>query len=382
MDRQTELSLIREIIGLADAKSAYLDAEIAHSPISRYASPERFERERAMLFRRRPMIVAQSSELDGPRAFLTKRFLDLPVLLTRDDDGKAHAFLNVCRHRGATLEREATGCKRVFTCPYHAWSWTNEGALRAVPQEAQGFPDLPRAERGLRRLPCAEAHGFLWIIADPDASDIPDIDTWLAGMAPDLDWIGLADHRIAAIQTTEIKANWKVLMEGGMEAYHFRVAHKATIGPYFPDNLLTYQMFGAHMRAILPRLSMPDLRNTPEEDWAIRQDANMVYTLMCNTQLLVQQDHVMWFHFEPVSEALTRVRMATLVPRSLPDTPEMQAHWDKNQKITVTALMEDFVLGEEIQSGFASRGNPSHLFGRFEGALNRFNLMVEEMLAQ
>lgn len=43
--------------------------------------------------------------------------------------------------------------------------------------------------------------------------------------------------------------------------------------------------------------------------------------------------------------------------------------------------MEDFVLGEEIQTGFASRGNPSHLLGRFEGALNRFNLTVEEMLA-
>ena len=42
--------------------------------------------------------------------------------------------------------------------------------------------------------------------------------------------------------------------------------------------------------------------------------------------------------------------------------------------------MEDFELGEEIQSGFASRGNPSHLFGRFEGALNRLNLLVEDMI--
>ncbi len=381
MDRQTEIQLIREIIGLAEQESAFLDSEIAHSPIRRYASPERFERERAMIFRRKPVIVAQSSELEGARSFLTKDFLDLPILLTRDDAGRASAFLNVCRHRGARIEREASGCKRVFTCPYHAWSWTNDGALRSVPHEAQGFPDLPRAERGLRRLPCTEAHGFLWIIANPDATDMPDIDDWLSGLAPDLTWLGLADHRIAAIETTDISANWKVLMEGGMEAYHFRVAHKNTIGPYFPDNLLTYTTFGPHMRAILPRISMPDLRQVPEADWQIRRDANMVLTLMCNTQLLVQQDHVMWFHFEPLSEAETRVRMATLAPRSAPDTDEMQAHWDKNQKITVTALMEDFELGEEIQAGFASRGNPSHLFGRFEGALDKFNLVVEDMIA-
>lgn len=381
MDRQTETTLIREIIGLADQKSTCLDPTIAHSPISRYASPERFERETAMIFRRKPMVAAHSSELDGENAFLARRFLGLPILLTRDASGKAHAFLNVCRHRGATLEREASGCKRIFTCPYHAWSWTNEGTLRAVPHEAQGFPDLPRAERGLRRLPCTEAHGFIWVIANPETADMPDIDDWLGGLGDDFRWMGLADHRIAVMDTVEIKANWKVLIEGGLEAYHFRVAHKATIAPYFPDNLLTYRMFGPHIRAILPRNSMPDLRDIPEADWQIRRDANILYAVTPTIQMLAQQDHVMLFHFEPLAMDLTRIRMATLVPRAAPDTDEMQAHWQKNQTITVTALMEDFELGEEIQSGFASRGNPSHIFGRFEGALNRFNLTVEEMIA-
>ena len=381
MDRQTELGLIREIIGLAEGKTTCLDATVAHSPIMRYASPERFEREQAMIFRRRPVVAAQSSELPGPRAFLTKDFLGLPILLARDDDGVVRAFLNVCRHRGARLEREATGCKRVFTCPYHAWSWTNEGVLRAVPQEAEGFPDLPRAERGLRRLPVAEAHGFIWIIANPETADMPDIDAWLGGLGADFDWLGLADHRIAVIETVEIAANWKVLFEGGLEAYHFRVAHKHTIADFFPDNLSSYETFGPHIRIILPRNAMPDLRDVPEEEWQIRRDANILYSLTPTTQMLAQQDHVMWFHTEPLSVDRTRIRMATLVPNSAPDTPEMRSHWEKNQKITVTALMEDYELGEEIQAGFASRGNPSHLFGRFEGALNRFNLAVEEMIA-
>ena len=381
MDRHTEITLIKEIIGLAEQESTYLDDAIAHSPISRYASEERFERERAMIFCCKPMIVAQSAELEGENAYLARTFLGLPVLLTRDAQGQVHAFLNVCRHRGATLERKSSGCKRLFTCPYHAWTWSNQGDLKAVPQEAEGFPDLPRAERALRRLPVAEAHGFIWIIANPDNADMPDIDEWLGGLADDFRWLGLADHRIAAMEEIEIAANWKVLIEGGLEAYHFRVAHKNTIGPYFPDNLSTYRMFGPHVRAILPRNSMPDLHSISEEQWQIRRDANVLYSLTPNTQMLAQQDHVMWFHSEPVAADLTKMRMCTLVPRSAPETDEMQAHWDKNQKITVTALMEDFELGEEIQAGFASRGNPSHLFGRFEGALNRFNLAVEAMLA-
>ena len=381
MDRQTEIALIKEIIGLAEQKSAHLDEAVAHSPISRYSSPERFERERAMILRRKPVIAAQSSELEGERAFLAKNFLGLPVLLTRDENKTVHAFLNVCRHRGAKLERETSGCKRIFTCPYHGWSWTSQGELRAVPQEEQGFPDLPRAERGLRRLPATEAHGFIWIIANPESAEMPEIDDWLPGLAKDFQWLGLADHRVAVIDNLDIAANWKLLLEGGLEAYHFRVAHRNTVASYFPDNLSTYRMFGPHVRTVLPRISMPDMRDVPETDWQIRRDANLLYTLTPTTQLLVQQDHVMWMHLEPLAEYRTGVRVATLVPRSIPDTDETQGRWEKNQKITMAALSEDFKLGEEIQAGFASRGNPSHLFGRFEGALNWFNVAIEEMIA-
>ena len=361
MDRQTEISLIKEIIGLADQKSAYVEADIAHSPITRYSSPERFERERAMLFRRRPVIVAHGSELEGEGAFLTRTFLGLPVLLTRDGDGGVHAFLNVCRHRGARLERKASGCKRVFTCPYHAWSFTNTGDLRGVPHEAQGFPGLAKAERGLRRLPAAEAHGFIWIIADPEAAEMPGIDGWLAGLEEDFHWLGFANHRVAVMEEMEIASNWKILIEGGLEAYHFRVAHKKTIAPYFPDNLSTYRMFGPHIRSVLPRSSLPDMREVPEEDWRIRRDANLLYSVMPTSQFLVQQDHFAWIHLDPVAEDRTHLRMATLVPRDLPETDEMADHWRKNQEITRLTLMEDFELGAEIQSRFrlARQSQPS-----------------------
>lgn len=381
MQRNEELSLIREIIGLDAQKSAYLDAEIAHSPISRYASPERFAREKDAVLRRRPIAVLRSEELEGARAFAACDVMGLPALITRDDAGEVRAFLNVCRHRGARLEREATGCKRVFTCPYHGWSWSNDGALRAVPQEKQGFPDLPRAERGLRRLPAAEAHGFVWVIADPGAGETMDLRGWLGPLDADLSWLELDGHRIAAEDTIEIRANWKVLVEGGIEAYHFRVAHAATIAPYFPDNLSTYRMFGPHMRSVLPRNTLMELRDRPEEEWSIRRDANLLYTLMPTSQLLVQQDHVVWTRMTPLAEDLTELRIATLAPAEAAQDEGLAKHWAKNQAITMATLREDFELGEEIQAGFASRGNPSHLFGRFEGALNRFNLAVEEMLA-
>lgn len=380
MQRQEELGLISELLGLTAEKSAYLDASTAKSPIRRYADPARFAAERRDLFRASPIIAAQSAELGEPNAFLQRRISDLPVLLTRDADGAVHAFLNVCRHRGAQLERDASGCKRVFTCPYHAWSWSNQGELRAIPHQRQGFPDIDRADHGLRRLPAAEKHGFIWLIADPNAVGPLDIDAWIAPLDDDLAWLGMAEHHIVYEETFDLAANWKLLLEGGIEAYHFRVAHKDTIGPYFHDNLSTYQMMGEHIRSVLPRMSLAALAEKPQDDWAIRADANLLYTVFPTTQFLVQQDHFVWMRMEPMAADKTQLRLATLAPKDAPDSDEMRAHWRRNQEITKVTLMEDFVLGEEIQRGFASGANEHHFFGRFEGALDRFNLAVEARL--
>jgi phenylpropionate dioxygenase-like ring-hydroxylating dioxygenase large terminal subunit len=380
MDRSEEIALIKEVIGLAEQRSAYLDKTISHSPIERYCDPARFAAETRAVFARQPVVAGRSDSLADPNSFLTLEMGGRPLLVTRDGDGTLRAFLNICRHRGAKLEREARGCKRVFTCPYHGWAYSSTGALRGVPHERQGFPELDREGRGLRELAVAERHGFIWVIADHEAETTVDLDDWLGRLNADLAWLGLAQHRVAVAEDFEVKANWKLLIEGGLEAYHFRVAHAATIGPYFPDNLSTYQMFGPHIRSVLPRSTMPDLRDAPEDSWSIRAHANLLYTLAPTTQLLVQHDHVGWLQMVPLNEGLTRVHLATLVPEDAPRTEAQEAHWQKNQAITRATIKEDFDLGEEIQAGFASRGNPSHLFGRFEGALNRFNLAIEAML--
>ena len=54
------------------------------------------------------------------------------MLLTRDADGRFHAFLNVCRHRGMRLvgRSGAAESRAAIVCPYHGWTYKLEGALR------------------------------------------------------------------------------------------------------------------------------------------------------------------------------------------------------------------------------------------------------------
>ncbi len=380
MTRDDEIALISELLGLDERDCKFLDDGVTYAPVERYSCANRFSEEMQHLFRAKPVAVAQTSELEAPDTFLSRVVSGLPVLLTRDGEGLPHAFLNVCRHRGAKLVRKEKGCKNRFSCPYHAWTWSNTGDLVAVPHERQGFPNLDRKKHALKALPILEAYGFLWIIADCTQVSSKQIKAQLASLDADLSMLELSAHRIALESTFEVAANWKLLVEGGIEAYHFHVVHRKTIRPYFPDNLSSYQMLGTNMRSILPRNSLLKLRDKPQDEWNLRENANIIYSIFPGTQLLAQQDHVVWIQFEPLAVDRTRVRLATLVPETMPKTVDMEKHWAHNQTITVNTLKEDFELGDEIQKGLSSGANTQLTFGRFEGALAQFSHVLNDAM--
>ena len=99
MDRTTELELIDELLELKASKSPFLDENVAVSPVGHYLSDERFARERAAIFRKLPHSPAQSSELDGPGAFVRR---DLRQLGRTD---RRAAFREWVRRRGERRHR-------------------------------------------------------------------------------------------------------------------------------------------------------------------------------------------------------------------------------------------------------------------------------------
>ena len=376
MKRETEIDLIEELLGLREAKSHYLDDEIEFNSVDQYQSEAVFQHERDRMFAKLPAVAAHVSEMPNPGDFVKREIAGRSIVVTRDAQGDVHAFLNICRHRGTRLVDDESGCKHRFTCPYHAWSYANTGELLSVPHMDTGFPDLDKAQYSLKSLQCEERFGFIWVIATPDVSF--DFDAYYAPIAAEAEGLDLANMAIAHEEKKVHNSNWKVLVEGGIESYHFKVAHRKTIGPYFEDNLSSYQMLGDHMRSVLMRSSMHELRSEPVEQWRLRDHANVIYTFFPTTQLLVQKDHVVWINSRPVSAGLTEIRLATLAPKS---RLAEEAYWEKNHQITSTTLNEDFVIGESIQNGFASGANDVITFGRFEGALPEFHRTIRRHTA-
>ena len=72
-------------------------------PLAAYTDEEQYRAERQAVFFESPIAVALSLEVPEPGDFQTQTVMDIPLLITRDRDGRAHCFINVCRHRGAKV---------------------------------------------------------------------------------------------------------------------------------------------------------------------------------------------------------------------------------------------------------------------------------------
>ena len=103
----------------------------------------------------------------------------VPILATRSRDGRCRAFLNVCRHRGVQVEQKPNGIRSTFSCPFHQWTYNNQGDLIAIPDEHQ-FGTIDKSCHSLIRLPMEERHGMLWLHPNPEG--LLELEKFLEGL--------------------------------------------------------------------------------------------------------------------------------------------------------------------------------------------------------
>lgn len=377
MNRDKELELLAASLKRTLDKERPLEGEETLVPTTDYTDAARFERERERVFRRELNVVALSSALAEPGDFITAEVVGAPVLVSRGDDGQLRAFLNVCRHRGATVEPRASGrCKR-FVCPYHAWTYNNDGSLHKV-RHKDGFPTLQPQDHGLVELRCVEAAGLVFVCPTPGLEPEP----LPAALVGELEQM-LGPRPTAYARTTrDWAANWKIIVEGGIESYHFSVAHKRTIAPFFTDTLSTWEAIGPHTRSVLPKRSIASLAERPRDEWRIREHTHVVYTIHPNALILMQKTHFDLILMTPVAVDRTRIEVLTVgnAPESGEVSERARAFLQQNHGFSLLTLDEDFEIGEQIQRGLATPANTHFRFARFEDALSAWRARLEAAL--
>lgn len=353
-----------------------MEGEETLVPVADYVDEARFEHEMGLLSHS-PNLVTHSSRLAEPGDFVTRHLGTTPVLVVRGADGEVNAFVNVCRHRGATVEPRPFGrCKR-FVCPYHAWTYRTDGRLDRV-RHREGFPSLDVDRTSLVRLPCFEAAGLVWVTPSPEGG-LDESLSLPATLLEELEWLGCGHLEALNTEVRTWKANWKLVVDGGLESYHFKIAHRDTIAGLFLDNVSTFEFFGDHIRSVLPRASVLSLDGQPESEWRLREHANLLYNLFPNASLLVQEDHIVLIIMTPLSVTQTRIELSSLVPVS-PRSERAEQYFRANHAFTVKTLDEDFAIAEQIQRGAATGANAHYRFARFESALSRWHRLLDEKL--
>ena len=180
--------------------------------------------EQLSVFAKRWQMVGRVDQVRKNGEFFTTDLGGEPVVVARGEDGVLRAFYNVCRHHAAAVVTEAQGCAKQFRCPYHGWTYGNDGALKGM-VEFEGVCNFDRAKNGLVPIKVETWENFVFVNLDGRA-------------APLAEFLGTIPKLVAPLQLSKklkyfdrriytLNCNWKVYVDNYLDGgYHVPHAHK------------------------------------------------------------------------------------------------------------------------------------------------------------
>ena len=382
MSRQDQISLLKRLLHYVDTRTTAMAEAPWRNEVSAYTDPGRLAEEQRVLFRQHPILMGFASDWSAPGSFRTDDYAGVPILIVRGRDNMLRAFLNVCRHRGAKVA-QGCGSARLFSCPYHAWTYDLAGRVTGIPDE-RCFPDVRPERSSLVELPLCEKHGLVWVIpsAAADGSTGFDIDPWLGGLGPELASFDFASWSFYDRRVIPETMNWKLVVDTFNEGYHIGFLHRDSLRDVLHGNVTDFEAFGLNHRLTFPRKKLDRLKTEPEDNWDLMWNTTLVYSLFPNTVLLVQGDHVELARVFPCEGRVDRAVMdlGLYVPKA-PSTDDERTHWDKNMQLVLDVVTgEDFPTGRSIQIGLTSGAQTHTVYGRNEPAMIHYHQSMRTAL--
>ena len=399
MRKELQISIIKELMSQLD-EGRNVDAGVQYKmPTNAYVCADTARREQEAFFRNHPQLIGLSGDLPAPSSFITVDDFGVPILATRDKNGKFHAFLNACRHRSVKVATEERGTKSVFTCPFHNWSYGNTGNLLTIPNNDH-FGEVDKTCMGLVELPAVEQSGLLWVHPNPQGT--LNVDELLGGLAAEFPSFGMETQQVVGNTTIEKKLNWKLANDTFGETYHFGKLHKDTLGRLYYGNNLHFEEFGRHHRFVTANRGIDEMRNLPESEWDISKCTFVLYHLFPNVQLITSKASTTLIRIYPCKDnpgqSVTRVGFyyapefaeqaddvgrASAASHDAYEFTEGRASLSASLEVFKSTIEnEDYVMGEMQQQAAESGLLKEIIFGRNEPALHHFHNNYREALGE
>lgn len=190
---------------------------------SHYYEDSIFKKEEKLIFDKTWQFACFLRDLKNSDDYVTVDYCGKSVVI-KNFGGELKAFLNVCSHRFSRLCSNKKG-NGFLQCPYHGWTYDKEGYPYAIPLRKE-FESLDMEELKLTAFSVAVCGEFVFIRKTQKG---PDLESFLGDLGQSLLNIsdGLGD--IIDVNQMDINANWKIVVENTLEAYHVRKVHPESI---------------------------------------------------------------------------------------------------------------------------------------------------------
>jgi len=216
-------------------------------PAGIFNDPEIFALERERIFARSWVFLAFESEIPAPGDYVLRYILDTPLIVVRSEDGVVRAFLDMCRHKGMRICRAEMGNASHFRCPFHGWTYRNDGALIGVPAQKEAFGEgFSKEEWALQPIRIASFDGLIFGNLDEKA---PSLEEWLGEARWYLELVTKRSPAglevLGAPQRWVVEVDWKLALETFIsDSYHTLMTHRSLIEMGIAPKDPKYAMYG------------------------------------------------------------------------------------------------------------------------------------------
>jgi phenylpropionate dioxygenase-like ring-hydroxylating dioxygenase large terminal subunit len=365
---------MRRIASHEDATVPQIEAT---RPASIFTSQERFDLEQAHIFKKRAIPLTISALIAEPGTAMGHESTGIPLIVSRDREGKAHVFLNACQHKGAKLLETCDVVKAGrMTCPYHAWTFGVDGKLIGVAR-AETFLTLDKSKRNLAELPSREQGGIIWVMLDRHAE--PDFSSCVPELGEDLDALDLATSHVYGRKSFDVKANWKLVLEPFLEGYHVQRLHASTVGPLYADVPNVVDKLGPTVRQISGKLNFTpaDLDVAGEN---VHKTVTTVYNMFPNCVVITSPWYISVMILHPRGPDRTIVDYHNLT-RVAPDNPKAEKLYKTSYDMVLDVFgNEDYRAAEICHAGLATGALDTVVYSGLEATVPIYYEILESYL--
>ena len=386
-----------EIYNIIDKKKLDVvnnSIEKAHGlPNECYTSKDYTLIERKKLFEDKWIVAGVASSIPEIGDVKPIDILGMPILILRNKQNEIKVFHNVCSHRGVKLVSKSGKINSLIRCPYHSWSYSLDGELKATPHiggmnkhSADGFD---KQKSNLK-----EIRSYIWldlIMININQNEMsfeeyikPLSDRW-EKFWPIKDRELIHHSNDFGYFKLNAKCNWKFAIENYCESYHLPWVHPglnsySKIEDHYHIQGLPNRFAGQGTVVYNPRFKgkekLPSFPNWPKD----KENIAEYVALFPNVMLGIHKDHYYAYWIEPINHEFTLEHMELYyVGEQAAQANKFKSLRKQNHKQWEDIQKEDVDIIQGMQTG---RNSPSYNGGNFSPVMDNPTHHFHKWVAQ